>query len=94
MEVSALGETGVVGLVALLALIASLLLLSWRWRSPAGRSFLLLLIAHVVDTQVGIFWVAVTGSFTWIILGIAAIEEGSASRSDASDHSLAATASK
>jgi len=83
-EVSALAETGVIGLGALLALMAGLLYLIGRLRSPLGHAAFLVLVARLVDVQFGIFWVAVTGSFAWIVIGMALAEAGGDSREPSS----------
>jgi O-antigen ligase len=73
--ISALGETGVVGLAALITLLAGSGVIAWRRRSPWWSAFVLLLTARMVDAQLGIFWVANSGSFIWVVLGIAIGEE-------------------
>jgi polysaccharide biosynthesis protein PslJ len=69
--ISALAETGVVGLAAFLLFVAAV---SWtlaKLKTPIGSAAFLVFVARFVETQFGIFWVANTGSFAWLMVGLA-----------------------
>jgi O-antigen ligase len=72
LAISALAESGIVGLAALVLLHAWLLVLLWPRRDPLGLLAAYVVIAHVVDSIAGIFWVAGTGTLGWLLVGLAA----------------------
>jgi len=74
--IGALAETGIVGLGALVLLNGAVLVLFRRRRDPLGQAAYYLTIAHVVDSLVGIFWVAGTGTLPWLVVGLAAASTG------------------
>jgi O-antigen ligase len=69
--VSALGESGVIGAVAIVVFNAGIVAMLWKRRDPLGQAGLYLTIAHLVDAMAGIYWVAGTGTISWLILGLA-----------------------
>ena len=70
LVVSALGESGVVGLLALVVLVGSTILVITSGRSPVATFAVLIVIAKVIDSVTGIFWVAGTLTFMWIAVGL------------------------
>jgi O-antigen ligase len=69
--VSALGESGVVGLVGLVTLLGATMFVLARSRSDLAPLALIIVVAKVVDSTVGIYWVAGTLTFAWIAVGLA-----------------------
>ncbi len=69
--ISSLTETGVVGLAGFLVLMGGTLLTVVRPRTALYRTAFLLIVYRLVESQFGIFWVAVGGSLPWLVLGAA-----------------------
>lgn len=68
---SGLAESGLVGIGALCLLYGGVLMLLWRMRTPLAMAAGLLLVAKVVESQFGIFWVAGTQTIPWLVVGLA-----------------------
>ena len=77
LVVSALGESGVIGLAALCLLLGITLAVVRRSRSDLAALAVLIWIATAVDSLVGIFWVAGTLTFAWIVVGLVCAGEQS-----------------
>ncbi len=75
LVVSALGESGLLGLGALALLVGGMLLVLSRVRGELGMLAFLLVLTHVVDSVVGIYWVAGTLTIGSLVLGLACLPE-------------------
>ena len=71
LVVAALGESGVLGLAALCLLIGLTLAVVKKGRSDLATLAVLIWIAELLDSLVGIYWVAGTLTFAWIVVGLA-----------------------
>ncbi len=69
--ISTAGESGLVGLSALAVLLGGAGTLAWRRTGALWFAVVLLLVARFTESLLSIFWVANSGSFPWIILGLA-----------------------
>lgn len=71
MEISMLATGGVVGLTGLVILVLGTLYLLWRMPKVAGTLAFAVMLAHTVEGQFDVYWVAGTGTIPWIIAGMA-----------------------
>jgi O-antigen ligase len=72
--VSVLSETGLVGLAGFAVMIATALRALRPMRFELGRLALVVLVARLVETQFGIWWVAGSAVVPFLLLGAAACE--------------------
>ena len=71
LVVSALAESGLIGLSGLVVLVVGGLVVVRRSRAQLAALAGAILLANVVDSLVGIYWVAGTLTFAWIVAGLA-----------------------
>jgi hypothetical protein len=71
-EISMLATGGVIGLIGFVVLVLGTLILVWRYPREAGSLGAAVLLAHAIEGQFDIYWVAATGSVPWIIAGMSA----------------------
>ena len=70
LVIGELSEVGLVGFAAFLALMWVLLQAARRSRSDLGEAALLVLVARLLESMLGIFWTAGTGTLPFLVLGL------------------------
>lgn len=71
LVVQELSETGLAGLGALTLLLGTIFVVTWRMRTPLGDAGFLVLAERVLDSMLGILWVAGTGTLPFLVVGLA-----------------------
>jgi len=69
--VAELSETGVMGTSLFLVFLIAVALSLWRLKSDLGDVAVLVGVERFLDTMLGIFWVAGTGTVPWLMAGLA-----------------------
>jgi hypothetical protein len=70
LVVGELSEVGLVGLAALIAMLWVLLNAARRSKSDLGEAAFLVMIARILESLLGIFWTAGTGTLPFLVLGL------------------------
>jgi len=71
LVIQELSETGIVGLGGLTLLLGVMLARLWRMRTPLGDAGFLVLSERILDSMLGILWVAGTGTLPFLVVGLA-----------------------
>lgn len=78
-----LSETGLAGLGALTVLLGTIFVVTWRMRTPLGDAGFLVLAERVLDSMLGILWVAGTGTLPFLVVGLAVGDDEARRRAEA-----------
>jgi hypothetical protein len=71
LVVSELSETGLMGLGAMTIFLGGTLMILWKRHSQLSDVALLVLVERLIDSMLGILWVAGTGTVPWLMVGLA-----------------------